>query len=442
MTPLTRRGLLAGAAGAAAVAAASACGASTTGPKEPNSGGSSSPTPTPTAKSVGGITDPSKAPFDTVVILMMENRSFDHLLGWVPGANGKQAGLTYPAYKSGTAKTYALGDNTQACGDKDPSHDWKSMVVQYNDGKCDGWLKTQVTGDHFPIGYYEQAQVPILGALAKGYTLFDAYHCSLMAATWPNRFYQLCAATDVDETGIFPGPGGKRPSKLKLAIFDRLREAGLTSGYYTWGEPMTELFASGKYDDLTHPKDEFFKAAANGTLPNVTFIDPNYTTVAEYFGTSNDYHPHGDIEAGESYVAEVYEAMKNSPQWDRMVFVLNFDENGAFYDHVVPPACTDDNVNPNPGPHPNYKQLGFRVPAIAMGPYAPQKIETAGPYEHCSILRMIEWRWGLKPMTARDANARNLAEALDFTKKRDPITLPAFKRVTSKACPNPSIALA
>ena len=125
-----------------------------------------------------------------------------------------------------------------------------------------------------------------------------------------------------------------------------------------------------------------------------------------------------------------------------MFFIINFDENGGFYDHVVPPTCIDDNVNPNPGPHPNYKQLGFRVPAIALGPYAPQKIETDGPYEHCSILKMIEWRWGLEPMTARDASAKNFAEALDFTKKREAITLPAFTQVTSKACPDPKLALA
>ena len=104
-----------------------------------------------------------------------------------------------------------------------------------------------------------------------------------------------------------------------------------------------------------------------------------------------------------------------------MVFVLNFDENGGFYDHVPPPTCIDNNVNPNPGPHPNYKRLGFRVPAIAMGPYAPKRSRQAGPYEHCSILRMIEWRWGLAPMTARDANAKNLAEALDFTQQTRPV---------------------
>jgi phospholipase C len=436
MIPLTRRDLFAGAAGTAALAALEACGSSTTGPA-PRAKVSTSAK----AASVGGVTDPAKAPFDTVVVLMMENRSFDHLLGWLPGVNGKQAGLTFPAYKGGTANTAPLGNNTQGCAEKDPAHDWKSMAIQYNGGKLDGWLQTQTTGDHFPIGFYEEPQVPILGALARGYTLFDSYHCSLMAATWPNRFYQLCAATDVDETGLFPAAGAARPSKLELSIFDRVKEAGLSAGYYTWGEPMTELFASKKYDSITHPKDQFFADAAAGTLPNVTFIDPDYTTVSEFLGTSNDYHPHGDIEAGESYVAEVHNALAKSPQWDRTVFVVNFDENGGFYDHVAPPRVRDNNVNPNSGPHPDYDRVGFRVPAIAMGPFAPQKIETAGPYEHCSILRMIEWRWGLSPMTDRDKYAKNLAEALDFTKKRDPITLPTFER-TSKACPDPTIALA
>jgi phospholipase C len=373
---------------------------------------------------------------------MRENRSFDHLLGWVPGANGRQAGLTFPDLQDKPVSTAALGANTQACGDKDPAHDWRALARHYNGGRCDGWLQTQITGDHFPIGYYEQAQVPVLGALAQSYTLFDNYFCSLMAATWPNRFYQLCAATDIDLTGLSPRPGEPRPSKLKLSIFDRLRAAGLTAGYYTWGEPMTGLFATRRYDDLTHPKDEFFAAATAGTLPNVTFIDPDYTVVSEFLGTSNDYHPHGDVEAGEGYVAQVHEALRSSPQWDRMVFVLNFDENGGFYDHVPPPRVRDDNVNDNRGPHPDYGRLGFRVPAIAMGPFAPRKIESSGPFEHCSILRMIEWRWGLAPMSARDANARNLAEALDFRSTRPAATLPAFTPPTpTKGCPNPSIAL-
>ena len=436
MSPLTRREFIAGAATAAVIAAAAACSSDAT--TNTASGG------TTTSAAGDGLPDPASAPFDTVVVLMLENRSFDHLLGWLPGADGTQAGLSFPAYgdPSRMVPTVDMGSNTQACGDKDPAHDWPSMVTQYNGGALDGWLQTQPTGDDFPIGYYGSAQVPVLGALAQNYTAFDRYFCSLQAATWPNRMYQLCAATDLDVTDFFPAEGKPRPSNLQLSIFDRVLGAGLTAGYYYWDEPMTGLFSSKRYDDISYSKDRFFTDAAAGTLPNVTFIEPDYGTVAEFTGTSNDYHPHGDILVGEAYVAEVYEAVKSSPQWDRTVFVVNFDENGGFYDHVPPPTVIDDNVNPNPGPHPDYSRLGFRVPAIAMGPFAPKKVESAGPYEHCSILRMIEWRWGLEPMSARDANAKNLAEALDFTTARPAFELPAFPTPPNPGCPNPSVALA
>jgi phospholipase C len=136
----------------------------------------------------------------------------------------------------------------------------------------------------------------------------------------------------------------------------------------------------------------------------------------------------------EQFVACVHDALKNSPQWHRMVFVLNFDEHGGFFDHVAPPRCQDDTVQTGGGPFPDLKRLGFRVPAIAMGPFAPRKIEKAGPYEHCSVLRMIEWRWGLEPMRVRDRMARNLAMALDFTQRREAVTLPAFTAPEARVC--------
>jgi phospholipase C len=116
-----------------------------------------------------------------------------------------------------------------------------------------------------------------------------------------------------------------------------LKGKGLTGGYYTWGEPMTGLFASKRYDTISFPKDQFFTDAGAGRLPNVTFIEPDYTLIPELKGTSNDDHPHGSILSGEGWIAEVYNALRTSPQWERLVFVLNFDEHGGFYDHVVPP---------------------------------------------------------------------------------------------------------
>jgi len=197
---------------------------------------------------------------------------------------------------------------------------------------------------------------------------------------------------------------------------------------------MTGLFKSKRYDSLSYPIDQFWHDAHKGTLANVVFVDPNYTDAAEDNGTSNDYHPKGSVLVAEEFVARVHNALKDGPQWERMVFVLNFDEHGGFFDHVPPPACQDDTVQVGPGPFPDLKRLGFRVPAIAMGPFAPRKIETAGPYEHCSVLKLIEWRWGLEPMRLRDRSAKNLADALDFKMRRDAVTLPAFTAPPAQVC--------
>jgi phospholipase C len=422
MDPITRRQFLGGTAAVVGSAAwLAACGSA-------NSEHESTQ-----ATTTSSLPDPSKAPFDTVVVLMMENRSFDHLLGWLPGADGKQAGLSYVDKAGATHPTWPLAPYWQGWQYADPGHDWQSAAIQLNGGKCDGFLKTQPTGDQYPIGYYTEADLPVLAQLARNWTTFDHYYCALAAATWPNRFYMHSAATDVDETGLYPGfpanptelppVGLARPSHMDLAIWDRLKDKGVSGGYYYHSEAMTGLYASRKYDSISYLYDQFKTDAAAGKLPNVTYVDPEYGTLPELQGTSNDMHPHGSVKVGDAFIGEVYDILRKSPQWDRMVFVVNFDENGGFYDHVPPPTVRDDNVNPNPGPHPDYKQLGFRVPAMAISPFAPKKIETAGPYEHSSVLRMIEWRWGLEPMHDRDRYAKNLADALDFSLHRDAVDI-------------------
>jgi phospholipase C len=255
-----------------------------------------------------------------------------------------------------------------------------------------------------------------------------------MGPTWENRLYQLTGTTQIDMPDGFPKTDAERPCVIPTAIFDRVRDAGQTTGYYYHGEPMTGLFRSKKYDDISYYIDRFWEDARKGKLPNVVFVDPNYTDAAEDDGTSNDYHHKGSVLVAEEFVARVYTALKDSPQWSRMVFVLNFDEHGGFFDHVPPPETQDDTRLVGAGPFPNLKRLGFRVPAIAMGPFAPKKIEQAGPYEHCSILKMIEWRWRLEPMTLRDRYAKNLADALDFTKVREAIALPAFTAPPATIC--------
>ncbi|MFN8035628.1 MAG: alkaline phosphatase family protein [Acidimicrobiia bacterium] len=427
MRDIDRRAFLGAAAGAALVVAGCSSSSSKKAAKTTTSG----------TTTTAGLGDPSKAPFDHIVVLMMENRSFDQLLGWLPGADGKQAGLTYPDANGQPQKTWAVGTDYQGCKYGDPPHQWQAGEAHLNGGKADGFLKT--AKDLWPIGYYGKDAVPVTGALAQQYTTLDNYFPSLNAGTWPNRLYLHSAATDVDATGIMGGDPVDQvipQSNLQLAIWDRLKDKGVSGKYYYVGEPITAIYKTRRYDDISVKYPEFLADAKAGTLPNVAFVEPDFRTVPELNGTSNDDHPHGDLHVGEGLIQEVYDALTASPQWDKTVFVLTWDEWGGFFDHVVPPKVTDNNVNPNPGPHPDYSQLGFRVPCIVAGPHAPKKIVSGGkPFEHCSITKMIEWRWGLKPMSARDQNARNLAEVLDFSKPRQAAQLPAFTAPTPTPCP-------
>jgi phospholipase C len=220
---------------------------------------------------------------------------------------------------------------------------------------------------------------------------------------------------------------------VQLAIFDRLGDAGISGAYYAGKEPQSYAYASRKYDGLTRPRSEFFAAARAGTLPHVAFVDPDLDGPAEFVGTATDDHPFADLRRGEAVIGDIYNALARSPQWDRMVFVFTFDEHGGFYDHVAPPAVQDDTVLHEPGP--DLKRLGFRVPCIIGGPFAPARVEHNGPYEHCSILRMIEWRWNLPPMTARDRGAHNLAEALDLSARVRPVGLPVVPDPGTGTCP-------
>ncbi len=437
MEPLNRRELFVGATAAGMISVAGCS----------SDGESKSTTPSTTTTGVAKHPLGKDAPFDHVVVLMMENRSFDHLLGWLPGAKGKQAGLSYVDSDGTTSKTWAIGDDPQGCDYADPQHQFGPVEQQINGGKMDGFMKTGPAGDTFPISYYTEAELPVLGALAKGYTTFDQYFCSFAGGTWPNRFYQHCATTDINQTGLFPGkiantepfhPLNERPSKLKLAIWDRLQEAGLTGKYYYHVEPMTGLFASGRYDKISHTYKEFLADAKAGKLPNVSFVDPDYGLISEFVGTSNDMHPHGSVAVGDAFIAEVYKAVTSSPNWDRTIFIINFDEHGGFYDHVAPPAVEDDTDN-GPADKANYKTLGVRVPAIAISPFAPAQVAKEGPYEHTSVLKMIEWRWDLKPMTVRDANAKNLADELDFSQRREALSLPDYPNPVPVACEKPKV---
>jgi phospholipase C len=414
-----------------------------------------------------------------VVVLMMENRSFDHFLGWLPGADGRHD-LTFLSTDGNVYPNYPLAPDFQGCGYSDPDHSWEGFLIQHNYGKMDGFLQrptppagnpgvTLAAANTFPVGYYtnfrhegdrvrgrkEVPDLPVIGALAENYTVLDRYFCSFAGETFPNRFYQHAGRTDRDHNNA--------TISTLPTIWDQLSPIPNTSGIPTggyffrdlpfqalWGLkyfPFWHPFARGDVDALGIPvtTPSFIDTVAQGNLPNVSFIDPAFDT--EGSGTSADDHPLADIRLGERFIADAYHALADAGYLDNTVFVVTFDEWGGFYDHVPPPHVVDD-TNPADVDHtgddsmptdgqliPDYTQLGFRVPAIVVSNLAPAQVVHRGPFEHTSTLKLIESTFGLQSLTARDANAQNLGDVLRHERRRP---VPPGVIPTSSEVPGPA----
>jgi phospholipase C len=345
---------------------------------------------------------PRNSGIDHVVLVMMENRSFDHFLGWLPGANGRQAGLRYPDFTGQLQPTHHLTD-FQGCAFQDPDHSYEGARIEYDHGKCDGWLRVN---DVFSIGYYQRNDLPFLSEAAAGWTVCDNYFAAIMAETYPNRFYQHAAQTDrIHNTTT---------QSVLPTIWDRLQAAGLNGKYYFNDVPFTALWGT-KYLGISRPFREFLAECATGNLPQVSFIDPRFED--ETSGTSNDDHPHGDIRNGEAFLNEVYRAVTSGPNWAHTLLVINFDEWGGFFDHVPPPTAPIPRADRLAGNQDG--RLGFRTPALLISPWSRRGHVSHVQFDHTSVLKLIEWRWGLTPLTVRDATANNLAYALDFEQPND-----------------------
>jgi phospholipase C len=375
-----RRGFLKGSAAAVAgLAGVGALSSATT---------SCAPAPTPVAPR-GLFGD---AGIDHVVVVMMENRSFDHFLGWLPGANGKQAGLSFVDTSGASHETHRL-TQFASCEFADPDHSYDGGRTQYANGANSGFLET--SPDTFPIGYYEQDDLAFWGVAAPEFTVCDNYFAATMGPTFPNRFYQHCGQSDRWENWL--------TISTLPTIWDRINDAGLQGRYYYSDLPFAALLGL-RHTLISRTFDQFLGDCAAGLLPHVSFVDPKF--FLPNLGTSGDYHPPSDIRLGDQFVHQVYEAVTTSPAWERTVMVINFDEWGGFFDHVVPEEGPDDN--------PNLALRGFRVPCIVVSPFARRRHVAGDLYDHTSVLRMIEWGFDLEPLAMRDAAANNLAGVLDL----------------------------
>jgi phospholipase C len=344
---------------------------------------------------LAGAADPG---YDHVVVVMMENRSFDHFLGWLPGADGRQAGLTYADAAGVAHPTHPLAPDYQGCGHPDPDHSATGGRVEYDGGKADGWLRAGAN-DVYAIGYYRQADLPFLGRAVPDWTTFSRYFAATLAETYPNRIYQHAGQTDrfTNTTALCTLP----------TIWDRLAAAGLSGRYYYSDVPFLALWGA-KYLPISRPAASFFADCAAGTLPSVSFLDPRF--LGEDQGVSGDDHPHGDIRDGEAFMSSVYRAVTASPNWSRTVLIVNFDEWGGFFDHVPPSAAPIPPADAAAGATDGLR--GFRVPCLLVSPLARRGHVSSRLYDHTSILRMIERRFGLAPLTVRDRTANDLGSEL------------------------------
>jgi phospholipase C len=359
------------------------------------------------AQSLPSLPSPESSGIEHIVSVTMENRSFDHFFGWMPNTDGKQTGLTYLDANGVAHATHSLaGDNT-GCPAADPDHSYTGARIEYNSGAMDGFL-LDASNDTYCIGYYGQKDIPFYSALAQNYTTCDRYFPSILGPTFPNRMFIHAAQTDrltnsVDLTSL-------------PTIWDSLDAAKVSHAYYFNNIPYLALWGI-KYLGITKTYSQFIDDARNGTLPSVSFLDPRYTVLDD--GTGNDDHPHADIREGDRFLYDVFEAVSKGPGWSSTVLIINFDEWGGFFEHVPPPRAQAAN-NVDTDIVGGKTLLGMRVPVVIASPWSAG--EPANPlvnslvFDHTSVLKLIEWRWGLPPLTPRDASTdvNNLAYALNF----------------------------
>ena len=362
------------------------------------------------------------------------------------------------------------------CTGPDLDHSWDGSHQEGNFRKVNDMLRaspnngfirvnaeTEAPGqtfDHDAMGYYDDGDLPFYYDLAKTFAISDRYFCAVIGPTFPNRSY-LVAGTSFGHltTDEIITKDGYKP--ITGTIYDRLDAAGITWVDYFTDLPFSLIFKTSA--GHIKPFSAFAEDAAAGTLPQVAFVDPSALVDITINGSKyeTDEHPPANIRAGEYTTAQIITALRNSPSWNDSILLLTYDEHGGFYDHVMPPPApqggnlTPDGIEPGQcadasnlpasaqpgggvtcgtssnedapgicpgfsptGPYPencgHFDQLGFRVPLIAVSPFAKPHYVSHVVNSHASFLALVEKRFSLPSLTARDANANDFEDMFDF----------------------------
>lgn len=351
-----------------------------------------------------------------IVVLMMENHSFDNHFGAL-GRRGVD-GLTFDA--NGQAVNSNPGPTSAVRASHAPStcqagygisQSWDASHRCWDQGRNDGFVKTCGAQSMY---YYDAGDLPYYYALASLFPVCDRYFASVMAQTYPNRRFLISGSAFGQVGDPLPSPTDPNPRPSGFGtVFDMLNAFGIT-----WKDYFADLPTAGLFPYVVEnnpgnvvPVGEFFADCAAGTLPQFSLVDP------ESFQASEE-NPQ-DVKTGAYYAYQVINAVLRSPAWRSTALVLTFDEHGGYYDHVPPaPAVRPDAIPPSVPAGDTYGDLyswtGFRVPALMISPWARKRYVSHTVYDHTSILRLIESKWNLPALSARDANAAPMLDCFNF----------------------------
>ncbi|HVC26921.1 MAG TPA: alkaline phosphatase family protein [Nitrososphaerales archaeon] len=333
------------------------------------------------------------ASIENIVVVFQENHTFDNYFGTFPGANGivGRSGICMPQ-KKGSPTPCVSQFHSPSLTPVDMNHNWNSAHEDYDGGKMDGFVYSE--GNKDTMCYFDQGDIPRYWKAAQQYVLCEGYFSSIMSESLPNHL-SLVAGTcggiiddNVPKTIAFP------------PIFQQLDEKGVSWKVYS---TTTSWLKNFEYVQNTPTAKANFVPAAEF----VTDVkDKALSQVSWVIGApGGDEHPSSNIHVGEDSVADdVVNNLGTSPYWGSAAIFITWDCFGGFFDHVAPPEV-------------DKYGYGFRVPCLVISPFAKQGYLDDAINDHTSILKFVESRFGLSPLSTRDAAANNLAEAFDFSQQ-------------------------
>src|SRR5215469_9947300 len=384
-------------------------------------------------------------PIDCVVVLMQENRAFDHLFGKSPGASGigsrSYANRPDPSSPAGPGNlAISAGQPAQftVAQGQGPGHSLDDTNVQLftrrivapgtalkpiNDrGFVENYLRTLATDGVSGAGAdasavmqtFSPGELPALSALASNFVLCDQWFAEVPGPTMPNRLYMHAATS-----------AGWARNDWSVALGSVTIYEQLQKNRRTWAVYFSDQNEVAQYSRINRQRNNFklyesaFAADASaGRLPNYCFIIPRFAGSAAD-GPVTSMHPPQDVRPGDQLIAEVYAVLRGAPQWSRCLYVVTFDEHGGYFDHADPPAAVNpDGIN-SPAPDDTasfaptfaFDRLGLRVPALLASPYLPKGVVYSKPLQHTSVLATVRRLFGMSgALTRRDAGAASFEE--------------------------------